>query len=45
MATNKSIEEQIEDIAKNWLKKLKIKYYTKTESINFEIEEEITIQT
>ena len=36
----KSIEEQIEDIAKKWLSKDKnIKYYTKTESINHEIEQ------
>lgn len=36
----KSIEEQIEDLAKGWLSKDKsIKYYTKTESINQEIEE------
>ena len=39
MATINSIEEQIEDIAKDWLKSLKIKYYTKTESINSEIED------
>ncbi len=39
MANNKSIEEQVEDIAKNWLKDLNIKYYTKTDSINTEIEE------
>ena len=36
---NKSIEEQVEDIAKNQLRKLGIRYYTKTESINSEIEE------
>lgn len=36
----KSIEEQIEDLAKGWLSKDKsIKYYTKTESINHEIEQ------
>lgn len=36
----KSIEEQIEDCAKQWLLKDKnIKYFTKTESINEEIEE------
>lgn len=36
----KSIEEQIEDCAKQWLLKDKnIKYFTKTESINGEIEE------
>ena len=39
MATINSIEEQIEDIAKDWLKSLKIKYYTKTESINSQIED------
>lgn len=39
MANNKSIEEQVEDIAKNWLKDLNIKYHTKTDSINSEIEE------
>ena len=38
----KSIEEQIEDIAKKWLSKDKsIKYYTKTESINHEIEQSL----
>lgn len=37
MAT--SIEEQVEDIAKSWLKTLKIKYFTKTEKINSEIEQ------
>ncbi len=34
MANNRSIEEQVEDIAKSWLKDLGIKYYTKIESIN-----------
>lgn len=36
MANNKSIEEQVEDLCKRQLKN--IKYYTKTESINEEIE-------
>ena len=36
---NKSIEEQIEDRAKSQLRDLGIKYYTKTESINSEIDE------
>ncbi len=35
----RSIEEQIEDIAKEQLKAIKIKYYAKTESINSEIDE------
>ena len=35
----KSIEEKIEDIAKQQLKDFKVKYYTKTESINTEIDE------
>lgn len=34
----KSIEEQVEDIAKKQLDKFKIKYFTKTESINKEID-------
>ena len=33
---NNSIEEQVEDIAKKQLSK--VKYYTKTEAINSEIE-------
>ena len=36
MASNKSIEEQVEDLCKKQLGK--IKYYTKTESINEELE-------
>ena len=36
MASNRSIEEQVEDLCKKQLGK--IKYYTKTESINEEIE-------
>lgn len=35
----RSIEEQIEDIAKEQLKKYKVKYYAKTENINSEIDE------
>ena len=35
----KSIEEQIEDIAKKQLNDFKVKYFTKTESINTEIDE------
>lgn len=35
----KSIEEKIEDIAKQQLNDLKVKYFTKTESINTEIDE------
>ena len=35
----KSIEEKIEDIAKQQLKGFKVTYYTKTESINTEIDE------
>lgn len=35
----KSIEEKIEDIAKQQLKNFKVKYFTKTESINTEIDE------
>ena len=35
----KSIEEKIEDIAKLQLNDFKVKYYTKTESINTEIDE------
>ena len=31
-----SIEENVEDIAKEWLKKFGVKYYTKTESVNTE---------
>ena len=34
-----SIEEQIEDIAKRQLSDIKVKYFTKTESINSEIDE------
>ena len=34
-----SIEEQIEDIAKKQLDKIKVKYFTKTESINSEIDD------
>lgn len=34
-----SIEEQVEDIAKRQLSDIKIKYFTKTESINSEIDE------
>lgn len=34
-----SIEEQIEDIAKKQLDDIKVKYFTKTESINSEIDE------
>ena len=30
----KSVEEQVEDIFKEELKKLKVKYFTKTEPIN-----------
>lgn len=33
-----SIEENVEDIAKEWLKKFGVKYYTKTESVNTEID-------
>lgn len=36
---SKSIEEKVEDIAKGWLKKFGVTYYTKTESINTEIDE------
>lgn len=36
---SKSIEEQVEDLVKKWLLADKIKYYTKTESINNEIDE------
>lgn len=35
----KSIEEKIEDIAKDWLKKFDVTYYTKTENINTEIDD------
>ncbi len=35
----RSIEEQIEDIAKEQLNAIKVKYYAKTESINSEIDE------
>ena len=35
----RSIEEQVEDIAKEQLKEYKVKYYAKTESINSEIDE------
>ncbi len=35
----KSIEEKVEDIAKDWLKKFGVAYYTKTESINTEIDD------
>lgn len=38
---NNSIEEQVEDIAKKQLSK--VKYYTKTEVINFEIEKALKI--
>ena len=41
MAKKKSIEEQIEDLAKEQLKP--IKYYTKTETINQEIESALKI--
>ena len=34
----KSIEEQVEDIAKKQLNGFKVKYYTKTESVNTEID-------
>lgn len=34
----KSIEEKVEDIAKDWLKKYKIDYFTKTESVNTEVD-------
>ena len=37
-AKTKSIEEKVEDIVKKWLTDLKIPYYTKTESINKEID-------
>ncbi len=37
-STTKSIEEKVEDIAKGWLKKFGVLYYTKTESINTEID-------
>ena len=40
MQNNKSIEEQIEDWAKS---QIKIKYYTKTETINSEIEQALNI--
>lgn len=36
---SKSVEEQVEDLVKKWLLADKIKYYTKTESINNEIDE------
>lgn len=35
---NRSIEERVEDTAKSWLNSLGVKYWTKTESINDEIE-------
>lgn len=38
----KSIEEIIEDIVKKQLDSVKVKYYTKTESINSEIDEALT---
>lgn len=38
-----SIEEKIEDIAKGWLKKYGVTYYTKTESINTEIDNALKI--
>lgn len=40
--TNKSIEERIEDIAKNYLNDIKVKYYAKTDSINNEIDAALT---
>lgn len=36
--TNKSIEERIEDIAKSNLNNIKVKYYSKTDGINDEID-------
>ena len=36
---SKSIEEKIEDNAKNQLRQFGIKYYTKTDSINSEIDD------
>lgn len=38
----KSIEEKVEDLVKEKLKKLKIKYYAKTEKINSSIEDALT---
>ena len=38
MAKNKSVEEQIEDKAKAWLHKYKLKTFAKTQSINPEID-------
>ena len=38
MAKGKSVEEQVEDTAKAWLTKYKLKTYTKTQSINSEID-------
>ena len=35
----KSVEEQVEDIFKEELKKLKVKYFTKTEPINPSIDD------
>lgn len=40
--TNKSIEERIEDIAKNHLKDIKVNYYAKNDSINNEINAALT---
>lgn len=39
---NKSIEEKIEDFAKKQLDNIKVKYYSKTDGINDEIEEALT---
>lgn len=38
MAKQKSVEEKVEDCAKRWLNSYKRKYYTKTDSINSEID-------
>ncbi len=38
MAANKSIEERVEDCGKRWLNSYKCKYYTKTDSINAELD-------
>ena len=40
--TNKSIEEIIEDIAKKQLDSVGVKYFTKNEAINSEIDEALT---
>jgi hypothetical protein len=39
MAKNKSVEEQVEDKAKAWLAKYKLKTFSKTQSINSEIDD------